>query len=71
MWKRFGVNRQKPLRLPERFEPLHDPFASSCLLMRILCPVVQPLGLAVFNVKDHGHSTWPPLTPWTFLDSLS
>ena len=46
------VNRQKPLGLPGQFESLHDPFASSCWLMRVLRAVVQALVLAMFDSED-------------------
>jgi hypothetical protein len=47
------MSRQKPLRLSSGFESLHDPFASSCRLMRILRAIVQTFMLAVFDVKAH------------------
>jgi hypothetical protein len=45
------MNGQKPLHLPRRFEPLHDPL-SSRWLVGILRPVVEALVLAVL---DAGH----------------
>ena len=47
------VNRQEPLRLPSRFETLHDAFASPGRLMRILSPIVQAFMLAMIDVKAH------------------
>ena len=49
----FIVNREKSLHLPGGFEALHDPFASSCRLVRVLRPIIQPLVLAMFDLKAH------------------
>ena len=46
------VGGQEALRLPGRLEALHLPLSSSRGLVRVLCPVVQPLMLPVL---DRGH----------------
>ena len=46
------MGRQKPLRLPRRLEPRHDPFPSSGRLVRILRPVVEAF---VLPMLDAGH----------------
>jgi hypothetical protein len=43
---------QEALGVPGRLEPLHLPFSSLDWLVRVLCPVVEPLVLAVL---DAGH----------------
>ena len=45
------VGRRKTLQVPRRFEPAHDLFSDSGRLVRILCPVVQPLVLPVVQVE--------------------
>src|ERR1700722_1713619 len=47
------VNRQKPLRLPRRFESLHDPFASPYRLGGVFCAIVQAFVLAMFDAEPH------------------
>ena len=49
----FIVNREKSLRLPGGFEARHDPFASSCRLVRVLRSIIQPPVLAMFDLKAH------------------
>ena len=46
------MSRQKPLRLPRRLEPLHDPLSSSGRLVGILRPVVEAF---VLPMLDAGH----------------
>ena len=46
------VGGKKSLHLPRRLVALHDPLALSGRLMRILCPVVEALVLAML---DPGH----------------
>ena len=46
------MGRQKPLRLPRRLEPLHDPLSSSGRLVGVLRPVVEAF---VLPVLDAGH----------------
>ena len=44
------VNRQEPLRLARRFEPLHDPLPSPRRLMRIFRTVVQAFVLTMLDL---------------------
>ena len=53
------VDRQKPLRLADRFETLHDPLAPPRRLMRILSAIVQSFMLAMFDAKAHLRSRSP------------
>jgi hypothetical protein len=46
------MDGKKPLHLPGRLEPLHDPLSSSRRLMGILRPVVEAF---VLSVRDAGH----------------
>jgi hypothetical protein len=41
------VGGQEPLSLSGRLEPLHLPFSSAGRLVRVLCPVIEPLVLAM------------------------
>jgi hypothetical protein len=41
------VDGDEPLEVSGGFEPLHDPLAPPCRQMRILCPVVEALVLAM------------------------
>src|ERR1700752_3844378 len=45
------VRRKEALRLSRRFEALHLPLASSCRLVGILGPVVEPLMPAMFDAR--------------------
>src|SRR5689334_2860084 len=45
------VGGREALSVPGRLEPLHLPFSSSGRLVRVLCPVVEPLVLAVLNSR--------------------
>src|SRR5690349_17959303 len=45
------VGGQETLSLSGRLEPLHLAFPSSCWLVRVLCPVVEPLVLAVLDAR--------------------
>src|SRR5260221_3349652 len=45
------VPRKEALRLSRRLEALHLPFASSCRLVRILGPVVEPLMPATLDAR--------------------
>jgi len=47
------VDGQEALRLTSRLEALHDPLSPPCRLMRILCPIVQTLVLAMLEAKFH------------------
>src|SRR3954452_11724165 len=45
------MDGQKPLHLPRRSEPFHDPLSSSRRLMRILRPVIEALVLAMLDPR--------------------
>ena len=46
------VSGDKVLKMPDRLEPSHLSFTSSCRLMGVLGPIIEALVLAVF---DTGH----------------
>ena len=46
------MDGKKPLHLPWRLEPLHDPLSSSGRLMGIFRTVVQALVLAVLDARQ-------------------
>jgi hypothetical protein len=43
------MSREEPLRLTDRFEPLHLAFSPPRRLVRVLGSVVEPLALAGFR----------------------
>jgi hypothetical protein len=46
------MDGKKPLHLPRRFEPFHDPLSSSGRLVGILCAVVEAFVLAVLDARQ-------------------